>query len=260
LKYALSIEYEGSKYNGFQSQPNKNTIQDNLEKALSTIANEKISVICAGRTDAKVHARLQVCHFETEVIRTDYSWLMGSNKLLPKDIRIMEVKQVSDDFHARFSATARDYKYVIYNDKILPTSLNQKVYHCYDDLNVINLAKASEFFIGEHDFSSLRDSQCQSASPIRIIKDIIVMKKEKFIIVHIKGTAFLHHMIRNLMGVLIEVGTGKQNVDWAFDVLKAKDRKQASKTLAATGLYFYEVTYDDYNPICNWHFLDIFDL
>lgn len=244
-KIALGIEYDGSKYYGWQRQNEVRSVQEKLEKALSQVANEPINVLCAGRTDAGVHGTGQVVHFETTAVRKDAAWTLGVNANLPGDIAVRWVKAVPDDFHARFSATARRYRYVIYNQRLRPAVLSQGVTHFYEPLDAGRMHRAAQCLIGENDFTSFRAVQCQSRTPWRNVMHIHVSRFGAYVVVDIKANAFVHHMVRNIVGSLMEVGAGHQPESWIADLLAAKDRTLAAATAKAEGLYLVSVDYPD---------------
>ncbi|WP_348666456.1 tRNA pseudouridine(38-40) synthase TruA [Arsenophonus symbiont of Ornithomya chloropus] len=242
-KIALGIEYNGSHYYGWQRQKNQKTIQECLEFALTKIANQCIKTYCAGRTDAGVHATGQVVHIETSTVRTNAAWTIGVNNYLPPDITIRWAKIVTSDFHARFSAIARRYRYIIFNDKYRPAILAKKVAYCYTPLNEKKMHIAAQALIGEKNFSSFRCIECQSKSPFRNITNIQVYRYYNCIIVDITANAFLYRMVRNIVGSLIEIGCGKKDVTWIKELLKLQDRKKAAATAKAEGLYLVYVKY-----------------
>ncbi|WMY95364.1 MAG: tRNA pseudouridine(38-40) synthase TruA [Arsenophonus sp.] len=242
-KIALGIEYNGRHYYGWQRQKNKETIQECLEFALTKIANQCIKAYCAGRTDAGVHATGQVIHIETSAVRTNSAWTIGVNSYLPPDITIRWAKIVTSDFHARFSATARRYRYIIFNDTCRPAILANGVTHYHTPLNAKKMHTAAQALIGEKNFSSFRCIECQSKSPFRKITNIQVHRYHNYIIVDITANAFLHRMVRNIVGSLIEIGCGKKDITWITELLKLKDRKRAAATAKAEGLYLVYVDY-----------------
>lgn len=243
-KIALGIEYDGSHYYGWQRQQEVPSVQAALEIALSKIANEDITVFCAGRTDAGVHATGQVIHFETVIKRDFKAWTMGVNAHLPHDIAVNWVQEVDDSFHARFSAKARTYRYLIYNHPLRPAILHAGLTHIHFTLDADKMALAAQYLLGEHDFSSFRAAQCQSHSPFRYVFHINVVRQGHYVIVEIKANAFVHHMVRNIVGSLIEIGLGNQPIEWMKILLEMKDRKQAAATAKANGLYLIAVDYD----------------
>jgi len=245
MKIALGIEYDGSAYNGWQSQKHGHGVQQEVEKAISTVANHEIKVVCAGRTDTGVHALEQVVHFETTAQRSVRSWVLGANANLPKDISVHWAKPVAEDFHARFSALSRRYQYIILNQFSRPAVLSRRVTWQGRKLDVGLMSHAAEALLGEHDFSSYRAVACQASSPIRTIQHLTVRRKGNFIVIDIQANAFLHHMVRNIAGVLISIGTGEKPVEWAKQVLEFRDRKLGGVTAAPDGLYFMHVEYPE---------------
>lgn len=253
-KIALGIEYDGSKYYGWQRQNEVRSVQEKLEKALSQVANEPITVFCAGRTDAGVHGTGQVVHFETRAQRKDAAWTLGVNANLPGDIAVRWVKHVPADFHARFSATARRYRYVIYNHRLRPAVLSQGVTHFHQPLDAERMQRAAQCLLGENDFTSFRAVQCQSRTPWRNVMHINVTRYGAYVVVDIKANAFVHHMVRNIVGSLMEVGAGNQPESWMAELLAAKDRTLAAATAKAEGLYLVSVDYPAHYdlPVLQW--------
>lgn len=243
---ALGIEYDGSGYAGWQRQQAVDTVQAQLERALSLVACRPIQVFCAGRTDAGVHATGQVVNFSTPVLRQDVAWTMGVNSHLPSNIAVRWVKYVSDDFHARFSATARRYRYVVYNHRYRPAICHSGVTHYYHPLDIDRMQRAGQALLGEHDFSSFRAAQCQSRTPWRNISHLHVTRIGDYVIVDIKANAFVHHMVRNIVGSLLAVGCGNKTERWIAELLAAKDRRLAAATAKATGLYLVAVDYPEH--------------
>ncbi|KAE9540254.1 tRNA pseudouridine(38-40) synthase TruA [Ursidibacter maritimus] len=249
MKIALGIEYDGSRYYGWQRQQNVDSVQQKLEEALSIIANSPCEVFCAGRTDAGVHGTGQVVHFETSANRALQSWCFGTNTHLPPDIAVKWAVAVPDDFHARFSATARRYRYIIYNHKLRSAILPFGVSHYYHELDADKMHQAGQYLLGENDFSSFRAAQCQSHTPWRNIHHLKVSRQSDYIIVDIQANAFVHHMVRNIVGSLIEVGQGKQSIEWIKWLLAQRDRTLAAPTAKAEGLYLVDVTYPEHFAI-----------
>jgi tRNA pseudouridine38-40 synthase len=243
MRIALGIEYNGHGFYGWQAQENLLTIQGSLESALSHIASEPITVFCAGRTDAGVHATGQVVHFDTNVTRVMRAWVFGPNALLPPGIAVCWAQEVPEEFHARHSAIARKYRYVIYNYPARPALLAGRVCWRYDVLNIATMQQAGNYLIGEHDFSAFRSSKCESKSPMRNVHSIDVQRVNDYIFIDVTANAFLHHMVRNIVGVLLEVGSGYKEPEWAQNVLHSKDRRQAAVTADAAGLYLIKVEY-----------------
>lgn len=242
-KYAAIIDYQGVAYSGWQIQKDANSIQQNIESAFSKVANQPISSICAGRTDAGVHARSQVIHFESNVSRTSYAWRMGCNTQLPKDIRVLWCDQVDDEFNARFSATTRSYQYIINQSDFDSAAFENRVYWYPHKLDVIKMHESAQYLLGKQDFTSFRAAHCQSNSPIRCIESVSVSGHGDYVIIDIKANAFLYHMVRNITGSLIEVGQQKRPVEWIESVLAEKNRSKAGVTAPAHGLYFVSVDY-----------------
>lgn len=243
MRIALGVEYNGSHYNGWQYQDHSPSIQEAVEKALSKVADQKVTVICAGRTDTGVHAMQQVIHFETEAERTEYSWLHGGNANLPKDISFLWAKQISYEFHARYTATARQYRYVILNRNVRPSYLKSLVSWEFRPLDAKLMHEAAQFLIGEHDFSSYRAMGCQAKHASRCINFINVNRHGEFIYIDIEANAFLYHMVRNIVGVLSAIGAGEQPVGWSKEVLEHCDRTKGGVTASPDGLYLGNVIY-----------------
>jgi len=243
MKISLGVEYDGSQYFGWQKQQNVLSIQQKLEEALSRIANQTITIFCAGRTDAGVHATGQVVHFESDSKRPISAWTMGVNANLPANIAIKWAQIVEDSFHARFSAQARRYRYIIYNHPYRHAILNHGVSHYYKPLNELKMHLAAQYLLGENDFSAFRAAQCQSLSPWRNIQHIKVSRQGCYVIIDVQANAFVHHMVRNIVGSLLEVGNGNQSEAWIYDLLRSKDRTCAGATAKPEGLYLVDVIY-----------------
>lgn len=240
----LGIEYQGTKYHGWQKQDGLITIQESVELALSKIANAPIEIVCAGRTDAGVHAVEQVVHFDTQSIRAMHAWVFGGNHNLPKDIRIQWAKPVDETFHARFSALCRTYRYLIFNHKVPSALLRDRVtFYPLHYLQENLMQEAAQYLIGEHDFSAFRGSSCQSHSPKRNVIEISIIRQEHLITIDITANAFLQHMVRNIVGVLLEIGAAKRPPVWTQEVLLSRDRSLAGITAHPEGLYLYKVDY-----------------
>ncbi len=245
MRVALGVEYDGSCYYGWQRQKEVNSVQEQLENALSKVANEPIIVQCAGRTDSGVHGTGQVVHFETNAVRKDVAWTLGVNANLPDDIAVRWAQSVDDEFHARFSATARRYRYIIFNSRLRPGILRHGVSHYHDPLDETLMHTAAQSLLGENDFSSFRAAHCQSRSPYRNVMHINVSRQDQYVIVDIKANAFVHHMVRNIVGTLIEVGAGRKPVEWVAELLALKNRHLAPATAKAAGLYLVAVDYPE---------------
>lgn len=245
MRIALGIEYDGRGFYGWQAQRDLPTVQGALESALLKVANEPIQLFCAGRTDAKVHALDQVVHFDTAAKRHIDAWIWGANSHLPSSVIVRWAKAVDYSFHARFTAIARRYCYIIYNHPIRPAILSSRVSWCYYPLDIDSMRAAGQVLIGEQDFSSFRSSQCSSKSPNRCVTDFTIRRHGHFIIFEIEANAFLHHMVRNIAGVLIKIGAGHKDIPWMQAVLSAKNRRFAAETAFAEGLYLMQVRYPE---------------
>ena len=244
-RIVLGIEYDGGRYSGWQWQTGRRTVQAAVEKALGKVAAEPLSVICAGRTDAGVHALEQVAHFDTPVQRDRHSWLMGGNANLPDDVRIIWVRQAVSGFHARYSAIARFYRYIILNRRVKSALLRRQVTWCYEPLDAEKMHRAAQALVGDHDFSSFRAQGCQSRSPCRLVHFIDVHREGEKVIMDIAANAFVHHMVRNIAGVLLAIGKGNRPVDWTEQLLAVRDRKQGGITAPPDGLYLGGVYYPE---------------
>ena len=245
MRIALGIEYNGSRFSGWQRQAHATGVQHVLEQALSKVADHPVEVVCAGRTDAGVHATAQVVHFDTEATRSPRSWILGATCNLPPEVCVTWAQPVAEDFHARFSATGRQYRYIILNRTVRPALLRDRVCWEYSQLGVARMAEASQCLIGEHDFSSFRAQACQAKHPRREIYSLEIHRHGEFVYLDIAANAFLHHMVRNIAGTLLAVGRGEQAVGWARDVLEARDRNTAGITASAAGLYLVQVRYPE---------------
>jgi tRNA pseudouridine38-40 synthase len=243
MRIALVVEYDGSQYHGWQAQTGLHTVQQSVEQALSKVADSTVSVVCAGRTDTGVHATNQIIHFDSEKERTIRAWIHGANSFLPKDICVKWGKEISEDFHARYSATARRYRYVIYNGALRPALLRSNITWQYRQLDHRLMHQGAQLLLGENDFTSFRSVECQSKTPMRNIHQLQVTRTGDLVVIDITANAFLHHMVRNIAGVLIAVGSGKHPVAWVEEVLKAKDRRLGAETAPSYGLYLVQVTY-----------------
>lgn len=244
-RIALGIEYDGAQHYGWQRQREVPSVQEHLEKALSTVANTPIEVQCAGRTDAGVHATGQVVHFDCDAVRPLKAWTMGVNANLPSSVAVKWCVHVSDDFNARFSATGRRYRYVIYNHKMRPAILEQGITHIHRPLNEHLMHEAAQALLGEQDFSAFRAALCQSKTPFRNVTNVTVSRHGAFVVVDISANAFLHHMVRNIVGSLVEIGSGHQPVDWIATLLAGRDRTLSAATAKPNGLYLVKVDYPE---------------
>ncbi|MBV8033335.1 MAG: tRNA pseudouridine(38-40) synthase TruA [Betaproteobacteria bacterium] len=244
MRIALGIEYDGSRFLGWQTQPGGGAAQDVLEPALAAIAGAPISVTAAGRTDRGVHARLQVVHFDAEADRPDSAWVRGVNAMLPESIAVLWSRRVPAEFHARYSALSRTYRYVLVNRAVRPALASRYVGWFHHPLDIDAMREAARHFVGEHDFSAFRSSECQAKSPVRTIQELEIERNGDRIDFVIRANAFLHHMVRNLVGTLVYVGKGKHPPAWARQVLESRDRSRAAPTFAPEGLYLQSIDYE----------------
>ena len=238
MRLALGISYNGQAYQGWQSQLSGQTVQDTLEMALAKFTAQKVSTLCAGRTDAGVHALMQVVHFDTLLERNPASWVRGTNSFLPRDIAVQWAQAVPDTFHCRASAQSRRYAYILLESPVRPSVDAGRVGWAYKPLNMGAMQQAAQHLLGEHDFSSFRASACQALSPLKTLLRIDISRRGAYWRFEFEANAFLHHMIRNIMGCLIAVGQGKHPPDWVKDVLLERDRDAAAPTFSPNGLYF----------------------
>jgi tRNA pseudouridine38-40 synthase len=243
MRWVLGIEYNGTAFFGWQFQGRQRTVQQVLEDALTRVANQAIKVHCAGRTDTGVHALEQVVHFDTEAERSERAWVKGTNTHLPDDVRVLWVRPALDDFHARFSAIARFYRYMIFDRPVRSALWVNQTCWSYLPLDEYKMHQAAQNMLGEHDFSSFRAQSCQSVSPCRNMFFIQVYREQERVIIDLSANAFLHHMVRNIAGVLIEIGSGRKPVEWVDELLQIKDRRKAAMTASPSGLYLGGVYY-----------------
>ena len=244
MRIALGISYLGTTYQGWQSQPSGQPVQDKLERALSDFATVPVATLCAGRTDAGVHGLMQVVHFDTELQREPFSWVRGTNRFLPPDIAVQWAQAVPDAFHARASALARRYAYVLLESPVRPSVDAGRVGWSFRPLDGDAMRQAAGRLIGEHDFTSFRASACQALSPVKQLTRIDVTRRGAYWRFDFEASAFLHHMIRNIMGCLVAIGQGLQPPEWIDAVLAARSRDAAAPTFAPDGLYFLGPRYD----------------
>lgn len=245
-RFAVGIEFNGMNYRGWQTQQaGVICLQETIESALSKVANEPIELHGAGRTDAGVHATNMVAHFDTNAPRSVDAWLLGCNSLLPKDISIQWVIAIDNEFHARHKAQARRYRYVTYNHKVRPALLHKQVTHIYAPLDVEKMQRAAKKFEGTHNFESFRASACQSNQPVRTVTHCRLVEHGAYLVLDIQADGFLHHMVRNIMGCLLEIGQGMYEVDHIDAIFAAEDRKAAGVTAPPDGLYFIHADYPE---------------
>jgi len=245
MKIALGIEYQGTNYHGWQKQQGLVTLQATLEEALSKLADQPVVVQCAGRTDEGVHAFGQVVHLETTAKRSMHAWVFGGNNFLPRDIRIQWAKEMPEDFHARFSAVARRYRYVIYNHNVSSALHREVTTFYFYNLDEKRMQEAANYLLGEHDFSAFRGAYCQARHAIRNVTKLEITRQDRLIFIDIIANAFLQHMVRNIVGVLLEIGNGDREPIWAKKVLEGRRREKGGITAPSTGLYFMQVDYPE---------------
>ena len=244
-RIAIGIEYDGTAYNGWQRQDNGDGVQERVEKALSVVANEKIAVTCAGRTDTGVHASDQVAHFDTSSERSDRSWLLGANSNLPDDIAVTWARSVDDGFHARFSATSRSYRYLILNRPVRSALDRHRAWWVYQRLDASLMHQASQALLGRHDFSAFRAAGCQASTPNREISSMTVVRNGDWLTLEVTANAFLQHMVRNITGTLAKVGRGERPPQWLEEVLESRNRIEAGIAAPPHGLTLVEVGYPE---------------
>lgn len=244
MRYALGIEYDGAGFCGWQRQHHSPSVQQSLEKALETVADHPVTVICAGRTDTGVHARGQVAHFDSPSLRTDRQWVLGVNSNLPDTVRVLWVREVDDSFHARFGAYSRRYRYSIANRWVRPAIGVDYYGWCREALDEKRMHEAAQVLQGRHDFSAFRSTGCSAQHPVREVTSISVSRADDIVSIDISANAFLYHMVRNIVGSLIPVGTGEKSVDWFTKVFLGRDRTLAGVTAEPQGLCFMNVRYD----------------
>ena len=244
MRIAIGVSYDGAQFNGWQSQPDGNTVQDQLERALGAIADAPVRVTGAGRTDAGVHALAQVAHFDTAALRPTSAWVRGANALLPPSIAVQWALEVSEEFNARFSAVSRRYAYLLYCHPVRPALLAGRTAWYHASLDLEAMRAAARALIGRHDFSAFRSSQCQARSPVRTLARLDIDTIGPYVRFDVRADAFLHHMVRNIVGSLLYVGAARQRPAWMAQVLESRDRRRAAPTFAPQGLYLAEVEYE----------------
>ena len=243
MRFALGVEYDGSDFCGWESQPQRRTVQSTLESALSSVAARKVKIVCAGRTDAGVHATAQVVHFDSRAERVPHEWVLGANSNLPGDVSVRWASPVAEDFHARYSALCRYYRYVIQNRRERSALLRQRAAWERGVLDVGSMQAAGDRLLGEQDFSSFRAAGCQAKSPVRTVVSLEVHRRGDLVFIDIAANAFLQHMVRNIAGVLIEVGKGKRESTWARELIAARDRTRGAATAPPQALYLSRIDY-----------------
>lgn len=243
MRIALGVEYVGDAFEGWQSQKHGRTVQDALEHALAGIAGHPVRLHCAGRTDAGVHASVQVVHFDTQVVRNPNAWVRGTNAQLPAAVAVRWAVEVDERFHARFSAVGRRYRYFLCNERVRPALLSNRVGWYHRDLAVEPMQQAASALLGWQDFSAFRAAGCQSRTPIRLMHEARVERHGNYLVFDFHANGFLHHMVRNLVGALVYVGDGHHPAEWLASTLADRDRSRAAPTFAATGLYLCGVYY-----------------
>ena len=243
MRFAVGVEYDGTAYAGWQTQQSARSVQQVAEAAFSRIAAQPVALICAGRTDAGVHARWQVAHFDTNTTRTLRAWLLGSNSELPPDVSIPWVRPVPMHFHARYTAQARTYRYVILNRATRSAFAVNRAACIFRPLDHERMAEAATVLVGSHDFSAFRSAECQANSPIRNVEKLTVVRQGEWVLIEVTANAYLHHMMRNIAGLLIAIGRGDAPPSWAREVLDGRDRKRNAATAPAEGLYLWGVRY-----------------
>jgi len=242
-RYALGVEYNGSRFCGWQVQAGVATVQEEVERAIREVANHEVRVVTAGRTDTGVHALGQVIHFESASLRPRRAWVQGVNSNLPEGVVVTWARQVPDDFHARFSASGRAYRYIMLTRSVRPTVLADRVTWTHERLERDKMRHAARCLVGRHDFSAYRSVHCQSRQPIRYVRKLSIGQKGLWTWFDIEADGFLHHMVRNIAGVLMTIGSGAQDVAWAREILESRDRRQGGVTAPADGLYLTRVQY-----------------
>jgi len=245
-RYAAVVTYDGSAFCGFQKQKHSPSVQQELERALSAVANAELVVSCAGRTDTAVHASYQVIHFDTSAERTGRNWVKGANSQLPDSVSVLWAGQVSEQFHARFSATSRTYKYIMHCSPARPAILAQGVTWVPYTLNAAAMQEACQYLLGEQDFSAFRGAGCQSLSPNRNITRASITAVGELLVFEVSANAFVLHMVRNIIGLLMEVGFGRRDPSWIAELLRGKDRRKSAATASPKGLYLVDVCYPEY--------------
>ncbi len=246
MRVALGVQYDGAGFQGWQAQRSgARTVQACLERALAQVANHPVKLICAGRTDSGVHATAQVTHFDTDAVRSERAWVLGGNAHLPPDVSLSWARAMPEDFHARFSALARRYRYLILNQPHRSALWQGRATWCYRPLDAARMHAAGQALVGEHDFSAFRAAECQARHPLRAIHELTARRQGAGLVLEVEANAFLQHMVRNIAGVLMAIGVGDRPVEWARAVLEGRNRTQAGVTAPAAGLYLLAVRYPE---------------
>ena len=243
MRIALGIEYDGAPFHGWQSQADGSGVQDALERALAAIAGARVRAVAAGRTDAGVHATLQVVHFDTDVARPDTAWVRGANALLPESMAVRWALPIGQDFHARFAAAGRHYTYLLLDRPVRPALLNRRVGWYHRPLALEAMCAAAAALVGHHDFSAFRAAECQAKSPVKTLDRLDIARKDDVIRFDLHADAFLQHMVRNIVGALVYVGSGRRPPGWTAELLESRDRRRGAPTFAACGLYLTGIDY-----------------
>jgi tRNA pseudouridine38-40 synthase len=244
MRIAIGIEYDGSRFLGWQTQPGGGSVQDALQSALAAIAGAPVGATGAGRTDPGVHARAQVAHFDVEARRPESAWVRGTNALLPGGAAVLWAREVDAEFHARFSAVSRTYRYVLLNRAVRPALASRYAGWAHAPLDVAAMREAAALLVGEHDFSAFRSAECQAKTPLRTLHALEIERRGERLDFVLRANAFLHHMVRNIVGTLVYVGKGRHPPRWTVEVLESRDRARAAPTFAAEGLYLESVEYE----------------
>ncbi|RLJ21877.1 tRNA pseudouridine(38-40) synthase TruA [bacterium endosymbiont of Escarpia laminata] len=245
MRVALGVEYDGAAFHGWQTQDDVRSVQQCVEEAVSSVADHPVRLHCAGRTDTGVHATGQVVHFETEVARSRRSWILGTNVNLPGDVSIAWAREMPDDFHARFSAIGRHYRYHILNRPMRSALWRDRAVWVHQPLDELSMHRAAQALVGEHDFSSYRALGCQAKHPVRTLHRLNVSREGEMVVIDVHANAFLHHMVRNIAGVLMAIGRGEQEESWARQILELRDRTKGGVTAPPQGLYLTKVDYPE---------------
>jgi len=243
-RIALTLAYDGARFDGWQTQPSGRTVQDALESSLAALAGHRVRVACAGRTDAGVHASAQVAHFDTDATRPLQAWVRGVNARLPESVAVLDARPVPPDFHARYSAVRRHYAYLLHCAPVAHPLLAGRVGWVFRPVDESAMRAGARHLLGEHDFSAFRAAECQAKSPVRRLERLAIRRTGEFVVLEFSANAFLHHMVRNIVGALVAVGTGRRPPEWIADLLASRDRRLGAATFAGSGLYLAGVDYD----------------